>query len=150
MFHVSTLLPYSVNDKQQLTRKRHIGNDLVTIIFQEPGALPFSPKTIRSHYQHIFIIVRALPNSSNGKTQYSVAVSYSTDVPSFGPPLPKNPLFLKSREFREFFLTKIVNADAAAMRCEKFTQIKLRAQQGKLKDIIQNHSTKVCEYFILF
>lgn len=42
----------------QLLRKRHIGNDIVTIIFQEPGALPFTPKNIRSHFQHVFIIVR--------------------------------------------------------------------------------------------
>ncbi|CAB1335150.1 unnamed protein product, partial [Coregonus sp. 'balchen'] len=58
MFHVSTLLPYTPNNKQQLLRKRHIGNDIVTIVFQEPGALPFTPKTIRSHFQHVFIIVR--------------------------------------------------------------------------------------------
>lgn len=43
----------------QLLRKRHIGNDIVTIIFQEPGALPFTPKNIRSHFQHVFIIIRA-------------------------------------------------------------------------------------------
>ena len=48
MFHVSTLLPHSPNDKQQLTRKRHIGNNYVTIIFQEEGSLLFSPKTVRS------------------------------------------------------------------------------------------------------
>lgn len=30
----------------------------MTIIFQEPGALPFTPKNIRSHFQHVFIIVR--------------------------------------------------------------------------------------------
>ncbi|XP_029335093.1 signal-induced proliferation-associated 1-like protein 3 [Mus caroli] len=58
MFHVSTLLPYTPNNRQQLLRKRHIGNDIVTIIFQEPGALPFTPKNIRSHFQHVFIIVR--------------------------------------------------------------------------------------------
>lgn len=144
MFHVSTLLPYSPNDRQQLTRKRHIGNDLVTIVFQEPGALAFSPKTIRSHFQHIFIIVRAIPSpTTTGKTKYSVAVSYSTDVPSFGPPLPKHPLFTKSHEFRQFLLAKIVNADAAGLRCEKFTHIKMRAQQGTLKELIQNYSTKV-------
>lgn len=34
MFHVSTLLPYTVGDLQQLQRKRHIGNDIVAIIFQ--------------------------------------------------------------------------------------------------------------------
>ena len=33
----------------QLLRKRHIGNDIVTIIFQEPGALSFTPRNIRSH-----------------------------------------------------------------------------------------------------
>ncbi|XP_027563173.1 signal-induced proliferation-associated 1-like protein 3, partial [Neopelma chrysocephalum] len=59
MFHVSTMLPYTPNNRQQLLRKRHIGNDIVTIIFQEPGALPFTPQNIRSHFQHVFIIVRA-------------------------------------------------------------------------------------------
>lgn len=43
---------------RQLLRKRHIGNDIVTIVFQEPGALPFTPKSIRSHFQHVFIIVQ--------------------------------------------------------------------------------------------
>ncbi|MGH0142853.1 UNVERIFIED_CONTAM: hypothetical protein FKN15_014388 [Acipenser sinensis] len=59
MFHVSTMLPYTPNNKQQLLRKRHIGNDIVTIVFQEPGAQPFSPKNIRSHFQHVFVVVRA-------------------------------------------------------------------------------------------
>ena len=141
MFHVSTLLPYSNNDRQQLTRKRHIGNDLVTIVFQEPGSLPFSPKTIRSQYQHIFIIVRAMnPNSYN--TQYSVAISYSKDIPYFGPALPKNPLFFKSKEFREFLLAKIVNADNVGLKCEKFTQIRMRTRNGILKDLVDSYSTK--------
>uniref|UniRef100_A0A2K6TTW2 Signal-induced proliferation-associated 1 n=1 Tax=Saimiri boliviensis boliviensis TaxID=39432 RepID=A0A2K6TTW2_SAIBB len=38
MFHVSTMLPYTPNNQQQLLRKRHIGNDIVTIVFQEPGS----------------------------------------------------------------------------------------------------------------
>ena len=43
MFHVSTLLPFTPNNRQQLPRKRYIGNDIVTVVFQEPGALPFIP-----------------------------------------------------------------------------------------------------------
>lgn len=42
----------------QLLRKRHIGNDIVTVIFQDPGCEPFSPRCIRSQFQHIFIVVR--------------------------------------------------------------------------------------------
>eukprot|EP01124_Arcella_intermedia_P009425 TRINITY_DN16146_c0_g1_i2.p1 TRINITY_DN16146_c0_g1~~TRINITY_DN16146_c0_g1_i2.p1 ORF type:complete len:1498 (-),score=421.68 TRINITY_DN16146_c0_g1_i2:90-4334(-) len=36
IFHVSTYLPYEKDDEQQLGRKRHIGNDIVVIIFYEP------------------------------------------------------------------------------------------------------------------
>jgi hypothetical protein len=141
MFHVSTLLPYSSNDRQQLTRKRHIGNDLVTIVFQEPGSLPFSPKSVRSQYQHIFIVVRVI-NPNTCHTQYSVAVSYSNDVPSFGPPLPKNPLFVKSKEFREFLLAKLINADNVGLKCDKFNQIRMRTRNGILKELVENYSTK--------
>ncbi|XP_036261571.1 signal-induced proliferation-associated protein 1 [Molothrus ater] len=58
MFHVSTMLPFTPRNPQQLLRKRHIGNDIVTIVFQEPGALPFSPRALRSHFQHVFLVVR--------------------------------------------------------------------------------------------
>lgn len=44
--------------RAQLLRKRHIGNDIVTIVFQEPGARPFTPRSIRSHFQHVFVVVR--------------------------------------------------------------------------------------------
>ncbi|KAL3312059.1 GTPase-activating Rap/Ran-GAP domain-like protein 3, partial [Cichlidogyrus casuarinus] len=33
MFHVSTMLPHSGQSTQQIERKRHIGNDIVNIIF---------------------------------------------------------------------------------------------------------------------
>jgi hypothetical protein len=64
-------------------------------------------------------------------------------VPSFGPPLPKNPLFAKSKELRNFLLAKIVNADSAGLRCEKFTQIKMRAKNGTLKELALNYSSKL-------
>jgi len=76
MFHVSTMLPFTPNNRQQLLRKRHIGNDIVTIVFQEPGALPFTPKNIRSQFQHVFVIVRAV-NPCSENTYYRVAVSRS-------------------------------------------------------------------------
>ncbi|XP_050570482.1 GTPase-activating Rap/Ran-GAP domain-like protein 3 isoform X43 [Cygnus atratus] len=52
MFHVSTMLPYSRENKQQVERKRHIGNDIVTIVFQEgeESSPAFKPSMIRSHF----------------------------------------------------------------------------------------------------
>jgi hypothetical protein len=34
MFHVSTLLPFDEQDTQHVQRKRHIGNDIVVLVFQ--------------------------------------------------------------------------------------------------------------------
>lgn len=34
MFHVAPLLPHTAGDAQQLQRKRHVGNDIVAIVFQ--------------------------------------------------------------------------------------------------------------------
>ena len=56
--HGVSLIPPPAPQTFQLLRKRHIGNDIVTIVFQEPGALPFTPKNIRSHFQHVFVIVK--------------------------------------------------------------------------------------------
>ncbi|KAF3849304.1 hypothetical protein F7725_015801 [Dissostichus mawsoni] len=55
MFHVSTMLPYSKENKQQVERKRHIGNDIVTIVFQEgdDASSSFKPSMIRSHFTRI-------------------------------------------------------------------------------------------------
>ena len=132
MFHVSTLLPFTPNNRQQLLRKRHIGNDIVTVVFQEPGALPFTPKNIRSQFQHVFIIVRVLQPCSE-RTQYQVAVSRSKEVPIFGPPIPVGATFVKSKTFVDFLLSKIVNAEHAAHRSQKFATMATRTRQEYLK-----------------
>uniref|UniRef100_A0A672GBC3 Signal-induced proliferation-associated 1-like protein 1 n=1 Tax=Salarias fasciatus TaxID=181472 RepID=A0A672GBC3_SALFA len=140
MFHVSTLLPYTPNNKQQLLRKRHIGNDIVTIVFQEPGAHPFTPKAIRSHFQHVFIVVR-VHNPCSDSTCYSVAVTRSQDVPSFGPPIPKGVTFPKSTVFRDFLLAKVINAEKAAHKSDKFGAMATRTRQEYLRDLAERHVT---------
>ncbi|XP_034464111.1 signal-induced proliferation-associated 1-like protein 2 isoform X5 [Hippoglossus hippoglossus] len=137
MFHVSTMLPYTPNNRQQLLRKRHIGNDIVTIVFQEPGALPFTPKSIRSHFQHVFVIVK-VHNPCTDNVCYSVSVSRSKDVPPFGPPIPKSVTFPKSAVFRDFLLAKVINGENAAHKSEKFRAMATRTRQEYLKDLAEN------------
>ncbi|XP_039640436.1 signal-induced proliferation-associated 1-like protein 2 isoform X4 [Perca fluviatilis] len=137
MFHVSTMLPHTPNNRQQLLRKRHIGNDIVTIVFQEPGALPFTPKHIRSHFQHVFVIVK-VHNPCTDNVCYSVAVSRSKDVPPFGPPIPKSVTFPKSAVFRDFLLAKVINGENAAHKSEKFRAMATRTRQEYLKDLAEN------------
>lgn len=42
----------------QLQRKRHIGNDIVCIIFMEATSTKFVPDCIKSNFLHSFIIVQ--------------------------------------------------------------------------------------------
>ncbi|XP_047482003.1 signal-induced proliferation-associated 1-like protein 2 isoform X5 [Penaeus chinensis] len=138
MFHVSTLLPFTPNNRKQLLRKRHIGNDIVTIIFQEPGAPPFSPKHIRSHFQHVFIVVQAV-NPCSENTQYTVTVSRFRDVPMFGPMMTEGATFPKSKTFAEFLIAKAINGEIAALRSEKFAAMATRTRHEYLKDLALNH-----------
>uniref|UniRef100_A0A158PGL1 Rap-GAP domain-containing protein n=1 Tax=Angiostrongylus costaricensis TaxID=334426 RepID=A0A158PGL1_ANGCS len=138
MFHVSTLLPFTPSNRQQLSRKRHIGNDMVTVVFQEPGALPFSPIAVRSHFQHVFIIVR-VNNPCTDSVSYSVAVSRSKEVPAFGPPIPKGATFSKCADFHDWLLTKIINAENAVHRSKKFATMAARTRREALRDLAENY-----------
>ncbi len=73
MFHVSTLLPYSKSERQQLERKRHIGNDIVTIVFQEENT-PFHPSMIKSNFLHVFLVVQ--PVQVLSRTCYKVRFEF--------------------------------------------------------------------------
>uniref|UniRef100_A0A672L7Y1 Rap1 GTPase-activating protein 1-like n=1 Tax=Sinocyclocheilus grahami TaxID=75366 RepID=A0A672L7Y1_SINGR len=93
MFHVSTKLPYTEGDTQQLQRKRHIGNDIVAILFQEENT-PFVPDMIASNFLHAYVVVQ-VENACSDNVLYKVSVTARDDVPFFGPPLPNPAIFKK-------------------------------------------------------
>lgn len=54
----------------QLQRKRHIGNDIVAIIFQDEST-PFVPDMIASNFLHAYVVVQ-LTRGTSGDTLYKV------------------------------------------------------------------------------
>uniref|UniRef100_A0A8C5LZ27 RAP1 GTPase activating protein 2 n=1 Tax=Leptobrachium leishanense TaxID=445787 RepID=A0A8C5LZ27_9ANUR len=133
MFHVSTKLPFTEGDTQQLQRKRHIGNDIVAIIFQEANT-PFVPDMIASNFLHAYIVVQ-VENPGTDNTTYKVSVTAREDVPSFGPPLPNPPVFQNNSEFREFLLTKLINAEHACCKSDKFAKLEDRTRAALLDNL---------------
>ncbi|NWI21366.1 RPGP1 protein, partial [Crypturellus soui] len=144
MFHVSTKLPYTEGDAQQLQRKRHIGNDIVAIVFQDENT-PFVPDMIASNFLHAYVVVQLERRAEQG-TLYKVSVTARDDVPFFGPPLPDPAVFRKvsggvaggarrcgtapaaslaaqGPEFQEFLLAKLINAEYACYRADKFAKL---------------------------
>lgn len=113
-------------------------------------------------------------------TIFSVAVTRSKEVEMFGPPIPSEAVFKKSKEFSDFLLAKsiytilppnfvlkyhyninnltVINAENAAHRSEKFATMATRTRQAYLKDLTLNHSSnttiepvqKFCKLIVIF
>lgn len=65
----------------QLQRKRHIGNDIVAIVFQEENT-PFVPDMIASNFLHAYIVVQAVnPCSDNVLYKVTRFLSFMTFSP---------------------------------------------------------------------
>ncbi|XP_078803422.1 rap1 GTPase-activating protein 1 isoform X24 [Oryzias latipes] len=135
MFHVSTKLPYTEGDSQQLQRKRHIGNDIVAIVFQEENT-PFVPDMIQSNFLHAYVVVQ-VENACSDNVTYKVSVTARDDVPFFGPALPDPAIFKKGPEFREFLFTKLINAEYACYKAEKFAKLEERTRAALLETLYE-------------
>ncbi|XP_013865007.1 rap1 GTPase-activating protein 1 isoform X9 [Austrofundulus limnaeus] len=135
MFHVSTKLPYTEGDSQQLQRKRHIGNDIVAIVFQEENT-PFVPDMIQSNFLHAYVVVQ-VENACTDNVIYKVSVTARDDVPFFGPALPDPAIFKKGTEFHEFLFTKLINAEYACYKAEKFAKLEERTRSALLETLYE-------------
>lgn len=67
-----------------MERKRHLGNDVVVVVFREPGKEAFDVSMIHSQFNCVFIVVS--PHGSGG---YRVGVTCKAGIPFFGPRIPR-------------------------------------------------------------
>lgn len=136
MFHVSTLLPYDAMNPQQLERKRHLGNDIVVIIFKE-GDQQYDPNCIKSEFNHIFVVVSRVTRPTNSKVYYRVNIACKEGVPHFFPDLPDPPLIPKDM-FREYLLCKLINGENTSYEAPAFKMKIQRTRLALLKEIASN------------
>lgn len=135
MFHVSTMLPFSKDNKQQLERKRHIGNDIVNIVFTEDSVHnTFNPQCVKSHFTHIFAIVSEVEGEG-----YRLSVYSDDTVPPFGPSLPCPAVFNDPQLFREFLLVKLMNGEKASFQTPTFALKRQRTLDTLIRDIYTEH-----------
>ncbi|KAJ1332817.1 hypothetical protein BSLG_008446 [Batrachochytrium salamandrivorans] len=151
MFHVATLLPLVPSDEQQIERKRHIGNDIINIVYLD-GDAQFDPSTIRSQFTHIFIVVKEekLENAAvdgvsppESRVGYRVSVGSNVDVMRFGPQLPEPSIFVNTDEFREFLFCKLINGENSAYKAPKFAKPHQRTHHALFDDIIEEYYNSV-------
>ncbi|KAK5574705.1 hypothetical protein RB653_009958 [Dictyostelium firmibasis] len=126
MFHVSTMLPFSTTDHQQIERKRQVGNDICVVIFND-GTLSYMPNTITSQFNHVIILVQ-YDKQNNG---YKVSMACKDGVKSPFEPLSPNNLIKKS-DIKDFLLTKLINGELASLQAPVFASKITRTRESLL------------------
>eukprot|EP00735_Rhodelphis_limneticus_P009291 TRINITY_DN266_c0_g1::TRINITY_DN266_c0_g1_i1::g.1656::m.1656 TRINITY_DN266_c0_g1::TRINITY_DN266_c0_g1_i1::g.1656 ORF type:complete len:381 (+),score=56.01,sp/Q5VVW2/GARL3_HUMAN/34.69/8e-50,Rap_GAP/PF02145.10/1.9e-52,PPDFL/PF15060.1/0.13 TRINITY_DN266_c0_g1_i1:40-1182(+) len=133
MYHVSTLLPQSKTNKQQIQKKKHIGNDTCCIVFQEPGSR-YDPDTITTNVVRCYVIV-----SPVGGGKFRLAVAYRDGVPEVEPSVPDQPIFAADSSLRDFILTKLINHQIAVYESPSFAEKLNSYRNGKLRDLAKKY-----------
>ncbi|KAK9762643.1 hypothetical protein K7432_011436 [Basidiobolus ranarum] len=134
MFHVAPMLPYDERDTQCLERKRHIGNDIVVIVFQESDE-PFQLSSISSNRNHIICLVKPY------KEGYSISLARRKDVPAFQPELPEPAIIHKDATSRDFLLHILINAERASYKVPVFATQISRTRSVLLYDITERFTS---------
>ncbi|KAG7271557.1 hypothetical protein CRUP_027831 [Coryphaenoides rupestris] len=119
MFHVATKLPFTEGDPQQLQRKRHIGNDIVAVVYQE-GKTPFISDVISSHFLHCFLVVRRVRREED----QTASAEYQSSL------------------LRQFLLTKLINAEISCYKAERFSRLELRTRSSLLEGLQKELSAR--------
>jgi RAP1 GTPase activating protein 1 len=115
----------------QIERKKHIGNDVVVIVFLERGAEPFNPFELKSHFNRNYYLLFFFPlcyslrlnffpkkdifccvqieRKTGQIVDYRVTFASKPGVPPYGPFLPYPNIIRTDTQSREFLLTKRIS-----------------------------------------
>ena len=118
-------------------RKRHLGNDIVVVVFQD-GTTPFDVTSVRSEFNHVWCVVQ--PLKLDGRTHYRLAFVAKPGVPTFGPPIAQS-IYAPDAAFRNFLLAKLINAERAAYAAPAFSTPIRRTRQMLLDGLARKLAT---------
>jgi len=127
-----------------LKKKRFFGNDVVVLIFQDPGT-KIDVSIFSTHFTQVYVIVEPIIKN-NVVTEYIIATANKTIVPPYGPYIPSPPIIPKE-EIRDFVLTKLINAERASMRAHTFRlkmeRTRISILQDEFKSFIKRKIFKI-------
>ncbi|ELP93430.1 rap GTPase-activating protein, putative [Entamoeba invadens IP1] len=140
-FHVSTYLPYMENNEQQLDKKKHIGNDVVVLVFKEYTGTPepIDITSFKTQFNHAIIVVGCDLNQHNPPDQvmYSVNIWCKKEVAPV-PPFITTDFYVHSPEFGQFLVAKMINAERSAQDSLTFRAKRLTIRQNQLESMMNN------------
>ncbi|KAI0989530.1 hypothetical protein GJ496_006628 [Pomphorhynchus laevis] len=136
IFHVSTMLPYSIADKQQIERKRYIGNDIFAIVFQDEET-EFSPEWVTSKCLSGYVIIAQIKcEEETVNRRYKVSVTMRNGISVFPPSIPYSSQFAADSAFGEWVIQKLICGQVAAFTSPYFTNLLHKTRKTELSYLI--------------
>eukprot|EP01105_Mastigella_eilhardi_P021159 TRINITY_DN509_c0_g1_i5.p1 TRINITY_DN509_c0_g1~~TRINITY_DN509_c0_g1_i5.p1 ORF type:complete len:1273 (-),score=278.82 TRINITY_DN509_c0_g1_i5:103-3897(-) len=157
MYHVATLIPSKPSDPQQIDRKKHVGNDIVAIIFKDRADAndTVDVSSFLTNFTHVFFCISpALPSDDvpvegqpkkeqsprapAGVERYRIQVCHKTGLQPYPPFLKESPaLYIRSETLRHFLMQKLINSERAAMETHAFLSKLVVSRKAVLHDIVE-------------
>ena len=136
VFHVAPYLPFMETNDQQLDKKRHIGNDVVIMIFKEYNGTPepIDIESFKTQFNHCFIVVGfdVSQNNTPENYEYSINICCKKDVAPVAPFITTDK-YQHNQLFSQFLISKLINAERAAQDCPTFRAKRLTIRQNQLQ-----------------
>ncbi|XP_043279652.1 tuberin isoform X2 [Venturia canescens] len=66
-FHVATLMPTKLSDPKCTSKKQHIGNNYVSVVYNESGE-PYNIQTVKGQFNYACVIIQPLDHGTNQVT----------------------------------------------------------------------------------
>ena len=97
VFHVTTMMPNHEHDTNRTSKKKHIGNDFVNIIFNNSGR-SWDIDNIPSEFNHVNIVIAPEARASFVETRLNVSTLESTETSSKEDSRPTSPSIERKRD----------------------------------------------------
>eukprot|EP00127_Corallochytrium_limacisporum_P000174 Clim_evm35s6 gene=Clim_evmTU35s6 len=131
IFHVSTRMPQVDDDPKHFRKKKHIGNDRVTIIWNE-HTRAYRPEVLKSRFNDVIFIITPLKNGT-----FLVEIERKPEVPVFG--VLEHGTVVTMRCLGPLIRATAINANRAVMSLELGYQSYSEQRETYLKEILTNH-----------
>ncbi|KAL7718439.1 Rap GTPase-activating protein [Entamoeba marina] len=145
VFHVAPYLPFMETNDQQLDKKRHIGNDVVVLIFKEYNGTPepIDITSFKTQFNHAFVVVGFDVSQQNAPEDYvySVNICCKNNVAPAAPFITTDE-YKHGELFSKFLISKLINAERMSQDATTFRSKRLTIRQNQLESLMNNFAKR--------
>lgn len=134
IFHVATRMPTIWSDRQQIQKKRQVGNDHIHIVWSDHSR-DYIPSTISSSFNNVHIVVSPLKNGLS-----RIQIFTKANVPPFGPLV--DGMVVHQGVLGDLLRLTALNANRAVRYATPGYKRPYLARQKYIEDIIDRHQQK--------